>query len=263
MKTIKHLLFAIGLFTWSLTGFAASSAAGGEANFQAEELVNFAKKVEKTLAAKGARVFLVSRVGRPRSELPPGFNYTHMGIGVYSIITTEDGRKIPGYTMYNLYQKNDQPDRSHLVQDYPVDFYSGVYELKTGIVIPKPELQRRLLNIINSETYSKLHNPRYSAIANPNNSQYQNCTEHTLDIINAAIYKTSDIQTIKTNNAKYFERQRVKAGPFKMLFGSLFTADVTMNDHDDNVATATYTTIADYLEKYDLVQERFEILSGE
>ena len=48
-----------------------------------------------------------------------------------------------------------------------------------------------------------------------------------------------------------------------MLFGSIFTADVTMNDHDDNIATATYTTIADYLEKYDLVQERFEILPGE
>jgi hypothetical protein len=262
MKKIQHLIIVIGLFAWSLTGHAASSAAGGEQQFNADELVGFAKKVEKTLAAKGVRVFFASRVGRPKSELPPGFNYTHMGIGVYSIITTEDGRQIPGYTMYNLYQKNDKPDQSHLVQDYPVDFYNGVFELRTGIVIPKPELQRRILEVINSQTYKDLHNPKYSAISNPYNRQYQNCTEHTLDVINAAIYKTADISTIKANNKKYFDRQPVKVGPFKMLFGSMFAEDITMNDHDDNIATATYTSIADYLEKYDLVQERFEILPG-
>lgn len=259
MKYIKHLLMTIGLLSWSLVGMAASSQAHGEQHFQPEELINFAKKVEKTVAEKGARVFLISRVGRPRSELPPGFNYTHMGIGVYSIITTADGRKVPGYTMYNLYQNSGQPDRSQLVQDYPVDFFSGVYELKTGIVIPKPELQRRLLEVINSDTYKALHNPKYSAISNPYNNQYQNCTEHTLDVINAAIYKTSDIAVIKANNKSYFERQPVKAGPFKMLFASMFTSDITMADHDENVSTATYTTIANYLEKYDLVQERFEI----
>lgn len=263
MKSFQQFVIIVGLFACSLSGLAASSAAGGEQQFDANELISFSKKVEKTLAAKGARVFFASRLGEPKSELPPGFNYTHMGIGVYSIITTEDGRQIPGYTMYNLYQKNDQPDRSHLVQDYPVDFYNGVYELRSGIVIPKPELQRRILDVINSQTYKDLHNPKYSAISNPNNNQYQNCTEHTLDVINAAIYKTADIAAIKANNEKYFERQPVNVGPLKMLFGSMFAADITMNDHDDDIATATYTSIADYLEKYDLVQERFEILPGE
>ncbi len=263
MKKIQHIIIAVCLLSWSVTGLAASSAAGGEQQFSTDELVSFAKKVEKTLAEKGARVFLASRLGKPKSELPAGFNYTHVGIGVYSLITTDDGRQIPGYTMYNLYQKNDQPEQSQLVQDFPVDFYNGVYELRSGIVIPTPELQRRILAVINSQTYKDLHNPKYSAISNPYNSLYQNCTEHTLDVINAAIYKTADIATIKANNKKYFERQAVKAGPFKMLFGSMFAADISMNDHDDNVATATYSSIADYLQKYALVQERFEIVPDE
>lgn len=260
MQQLKKILCAITLFAWSVTGFAASSAAAGEVHFQAEELVSFAKQVEKTVAAKGARVFIVSRVGRPRNELPPGFHYTHTGIGVYSVISTADGRQVPGYTMYNLYQRDDQPDRSQLVQDYPVDFFSGVYELKAGIVIPTPELQQRLLEVINSDTYRKLHNPKYSAISNPFNTRYQNCTEHTLDVINAAIYHTDDIALIKANDAAYFQPQPVRVNPLKMLFGSMFSADIALSDHDENVATATYTTIADYLEKYGMVQERFEIL---
>jgi hypothetical protein len=259
MHKIKYVFISLALLVWSVNSHAVSSQQEGAAQFDAAHLVSFAKQVEKTLAAKGARVFLLSRVGRPRSELPEGFNYTHTGIGVYSMIRTEDGRQIPGYTIYNLYQKDEAPDTSHLVQDFPVDFYNGVYELKTGIVIPTPDLQRRLLEVIGSDVNKKLHNPAYSAISNPNNSQYQNCTEYVLDLINAAIYRTDDIAVIKANNAAYFRPQPVNVNPFKLLLGSIFSADITMVDHDENVATATFTTIANYLEKYGMVQERFEI----
>jgi len=256
---MQKIIIGLFIFIYSLSSYAASSQANGEVHFSADETVKFSKQVEKSLAEKGARVFIVSRVGRPVNELPPGFNYTHTGIGVYSIITTTDGKKIPGYTMYNLYQKNEQPNQSELIQDYPVDFFSGVYKLKAGIIIPKPELQKRLLQVINSNTYKDLHNPKYSAIANPFNSTYQNCTEHTLDVLNAAIYNTSDIELLKTNSKEYFDAQRVKVNPFKMMLGSIFSADIAISDHDEKVETATFTTIGEYLQEYDLVQEQFSI----
>ena len=37
----------------------------------------------------------------------------------------------------------------------------------------------------------------YSVIANPFTLEYQSCTEHTLDVITAAIYETNDIKVIK------------------------------------------------------------------
>lgn len=40
--------------------------------YTAEQLISFSKKVEKSLAERGARVAIVSRVGRPESELPEG-----------------------------------------------------------------------------------------------------------------------------------------------------------------------------------------------
>jgi len=255
----KNIAIGLLLISTSMSGYAASSQANGELNFSSDDIVTFSKKVERSLAAKGARVFIISRVGRPVEELPPGFNYTHTGIGVYSIITTADGKKIPGYTMYNLYQKPDQPNQSELVQDYPVDFFSGVYKLEAGVIIPKPELQKRLLQVLTSDTYRKLHNPKYSAIANPFNSTYQNCTEHTLDVLNAAIYETDDIDKLKRNSKEYFDAQKVKVNPFKMLIGSMFSSDIAISDHEEKVETATFSTIAQYLQKYDLIQEQFSI----
>ena len=222
-------------------------------HFTPEEIAAFAKQVETTVAAKGARVFIIARQGRPAEELPEGIHYTHTGFGVYSSITMEDGSVVPGYALYNLYQRNDEPEVSDLVVDYPVNFFAGVYELRAGIIIPSPELQRRLLDVISSDTYATLHNRRYSVISNPFNSQYQNCTEHTLDVINAAIYQTGDIEQLKRNAEAYYRPQEVNVDPFKLMIGSLFMAELTVSDHPGAVATSTFTTIQEYLQSYDLV----------
>ncbi len=48
----------------------ASSMGSDQPLFPAEQIIKFAKKVEKTLAAKGAHVAILARMGRPASELP-------------------------------------------------------------------------------------------------------------------------------------------------------------------------------------------------
>ena len=204
------------------------------------------------MADKGAYVAVLARMGRPRSELPEGMHFTHVAFAVYSEITTNDGRKVPGYAIYNLYQKNEQPDASALVQDFPVDFFAGVAELEAGIIIPSAELQKRLLNVIGSPGYSKLHEPHYSVIANPYTLGRQNCTEFVLDIINAAIYQTDDIAKIKANEKAYFVGQKVKVNPFKLMLGSMFSKEVSTSDHNNGeTITATFETISQYLGKYD------------
>lgn len=253
---IQRCLFIFILLTAGTASAASGSHAGTEpANFSAAEVAAFAKQVERTVAGQGARVFLIARQGRPADELPDGINYTHTAFGVYSSITMEDGSTVPGYAIYNLYQQADDPDVSELVVDYPAEFFAGAHALKAGIVIPSPALQQRLLEVITSDTYRKLHNPRYSVIANPFNSRYQNCTEHTLDVLNAAIYRTDDIDSLKRNASAWYEPQRIEVGPFKLLLGSLFVEDVASSDHDGPIATATFTTISRYLETYDLVDQ--------
>ena len=243
----------------SATGFSDGlSKPGGEVRYTPEQIIKFSKQVERTLAAKGARVAIVSRMGRPLSELPEGIHFTHAGFAVYSEITTRDGRKLPGYAMYNLYQNNDQPDASLLVQDFPVDFFAGVAELEAGIIIPSAELQRRLLEVIASPVYATLHDTHYSAIANPYTLGKQNCTEFVLDVINAAIYQTASIKQIKASEKAYFQAQKVNINPLKLMLGAMFSAEIATSDQMGTPVTATFETIGNYLLKYD---EGSEILT--
>lgn len=246
---MRYLLMMVLLLN-TLTAMAGSMA-GGEAFFPPEQIVKFSKQVEKTLAAKGARVALLARVGRPASEMPEGMHFTHVSFAIYSQITTADGRIVPGYAIYNDYQNNDKPDTSALVQDFPVDFFAGVAALEAGILIPSAELQRRLLDTIASPAYKTLHDPHYSAIANPYTLGRQNCTEHTLDVVNAAIYQTDDIKQIKAIEKKYFDAQPVNVSGFKLMLGALFSSEITLSDHPGSPVTATFETIAQYLKKYD------------
>lgn len=264
MRYLTQVLFALVLAYAApvyATGFSSGSSQTGEVlHYSAEQIIKFAKKVEKTMADKGAYVAILARMGRPRSELPEGMHFTHVAFAVYSEITINDGRKVPGYAIYNLYQKDGQPDVSALVQDFPVDFFAGVAELEAGIIIPSAELQKRLLEVIGSPVYSTLHEPHYSVIANPYTLGKQNCTEFVLDVTNAAIYQTDDIGKIKANEKAYFVGQKVNVNPFKLMLGSMFTKEVSTSDHQGATVTATFETISKYLEKYDEGAETLSVL---
>jgi hypothetical protein len=243
------------MFSLSLTTTANAGSREGEVNQQlnAEQLMDFAKLVEKTAAQHGARVFLLGRVGRASDQLPQGIEYTHTALAVYSMITTGEGKQVPGYAIYNLYQKNQTPSQSELVIDYPFNFFAGAAELKAGIAIPTPAVQKRLLALIASGEYHTLHNPNYSVLANPFNSQFQNCTEFTLDLINAAIYQTKNILQLKANAKAYFKPQQLKVSGLKLKIAAIFMDDLTLDDHKSKIKTATFSSIVGYLAENSLL----------
>lgn len=246
MRKITIFFFAVLLF--ALPVQAGSSQSGGKMTFEPEQIVRLAKKVETTLAESGARVALVARVGRPREKLPEGIRFTHVAFAVYSKIQLDNGKTVPGYAVYNLYQRDDQKNVSDLIQDYPIDFFAGSQELEAGIVLLSPKLQKRLLQVITSEAYSSMHNPRYSCISNPFTTAYQNCTEFVLDVLFGAIYQVDDKKQIKLNERAYFRAQPVNKNPLLLLGGSIFSSEVAISDHPNGkIETATFSTIANFL----------------
>jgi hypothetical protein len=233
---------------------SAGMRSADKAVLEPADVVRLAKKVERTAADLGARVFLLARVGRPAQELPEGIEFTHVSFAVYSSIRTTDGREIPGYSVYNLYQRDDVPSQSHLVVDFPVDFYAPAHALKAGVIIPTPELQRRLLGVLASGEHAKVHVPAYSAFSSPYNVRYQNCTEYVLDVLNAAIYGTTDMEQLKANARAYFEAQTIRINPLKLFFASLFKPEIRTSDHRGAIRTATFGAIASYLEANGLAE---------
>lgn len=230
----------------------AGSTSGGDPRFPAERIAALAKNVERTLAASGARVAIISRVGRDPKDLPPGIDFTHVAFAVYSRITTDQGAELNGYAIYNLYQEKDHADISTLQQDYPIDYFAPVFVLKSGLIIPRPEVQKRLLAVIMSDRYQHLHNPSYSVFANPFENRYQNCTGFVLNVVQSAVYDSEDPRVIAANNRKYFEPQKVDIGGMRLLLARMFMDEVRTDDQHGPIQTTTFSSIARYMEKYGL-----------
>lgn len=231
---------------------SAGSTSGGEPHFAAERIAALAKNVERTLAASGARVAIISRVGRDPEDLPAGIDFTHVAFAVYSRITTAEGKTLNGYAIYNLYQEKDHADISTLEQDYPIDYFAPVFVLKSGVIIPKPAMQKRLLAVIMSDRYKHLHNPAYSVFANPLENRYQNCTGFVLNVVQSAIYDSDDPRVILANNRKYFEPQKVEIGGMRLLLARMFMDEVRTDDQEGPILTTTFSSIARYMEHYGL-----------
>ena len=253
MKQARLILIACFVVLQCTAAFGGSTQHQGPSKFSEEALSGFAKNVERFAAAHGAQVFLISRLGQPKENLPKDVHYTHVAIAVYTETTTESEQRLRGYAIYNLYQDYNRRNRSTLVTDYPVDFFAGAQELKTTLIIPEQRLQAHLFNLIATGQYRELHNPNYSLVSNPFNNAYQNCTEYVLDLLNAAIYSSIDKDQLKANTKAYFEPYKVRKSRFLAGLGSLFTDDYTTADHRGDIQTATFTTLQNYLQTYNLI----------
>lgn len=260
MTRIILVLLSTLLFSpWILAG----SQQTAELKHEPQAVAGFAKKVEKFAAKQGALAFIIARVGQPEKDLPKGIKFTHSALAVYSQITLSDGTSAKGYAIHNLYQKEDNAGRSSLVTDYPVDFFWGAESLKAGVIIPTYDLQLRLVEVINQGQNKLVHNPKYSLVSNPFNSKYQNCNEHLLDVINVAIYQTTDKPRLKRNAKAYFTPQRVRVGGLKLAMGSLFSDGIRLSDHKGKVRTTTFTSIGRYLKENGLVEQAMVITESE
>ncbi len=258
---MKRLIFSI-IFSLAALFPAispAGSSAAGNSILPADQVATFSNRVQQDLAARGAQVAIVGRMGRDPAQMPAGINYTHVGFWVYSRITRADGSTGMGYQVYNLYQVDGDRTRSSLIQDSPADFFAGAQRLDAGIIIPDPRLQQKLLRVIASPTYAALHNPRYSVLANPSDPRFQNCTEHTLNVLMAALYDTDNAAQIKANIAAHFEPQAVPIGGLQRLFAPAASQALTTVDHGAQVGTATFGSIARFMQSHDLTAAVYRV----
>lgn len=252
--TRRYALVIILGFVLSKVSWAGSQQAM-QAQHAPQDIAKFAKGIEKYAASQGARAFIIARTGRPKEDLPKGILYTHTAIAIYSEIKLDTGETVNGYAIHNLYQNTDNPNRSGLIQDYPVDFFWGAYTLNAGIVIPSPHIQQQLIELVFNGHDTQLHNPKYSVLASPFNNRYQNCTEHTLNLLNAAIYNTTHMAQLKANTQAHFSAQEIYKSRLSLVLGAAFTDGLTTRDHKGRVRTATFSSIARYLQKYDLADQ--------
>jgi hypothetical protein len=242
-------------------GFSGASAAGtASAYLTGEQAAVFSKEVERDLAAKGARLAIVFRTGRPRSELPEGISYTHGAFWVYSPIELENSATTTGYAVYNLYHGDGTKlpkDKSYLHQDFPLDFIAATAVDDVAVIIPSPEMQRRVLAIMDSPAYEALHVPAYSLVSNPLDPKYQNCNEFMLDVLAAAAWETTDMPQIKADLKAYYKPTKVKTNLLERLFGPMTDVRLKTDDQRGAIVTATYESMSAFMKDNGLLQETY------
>lgn len=249
------------------SGSIAGSAAGGSDRDQGPtplldlvDAADFAKQIERDLAARGARVAIVFRAGRARSDMPEGIRYTHGAFWVYSTVTTEDGRQVPGYAVYNLYSGAEgDPLRSYLHQDFPFDFTAAMAVGEAGIIVPSPEMQRRVLAIMSSPDYNRLHQPNYSLISNPHDLRYQNCNEFMLHVIASAAWETTDRPQIAANLTAHFEPTPINTNLFERVFAPIADSRLRTSDHSGGIRTTTFASLGEFMDEFGLADAVYEL----
>lgn len=257
---LKRLALAIALMAGlAQPALAVGSSASDGTIHNPERVAPFTKKVETALAEHGALVAIVARVGRDPKEMPDGITYTHVAFWVYSEMTTDDGRKLNGYVAYNLYQDDDNGDRAHLVQDFPIQFFGNVAELKSGVIIPTPELQRVLLKQITSQRYKDLFVPDYSVVASPYSWRYQNCTNFVMANIVSAIYDTGDRDEITAHLQSFYAAKPVPVGGVVRAFAPIFVAGFHTDDQSGPIRTSTFESITAFMQHYKLAEDVIEV----
>ena len=257
--SMRGLLVAAALAFAVPAAAEAGSGALPVSPFAIEDAADFSKQVERDLAARGVRVALVFRSGRARDDLPEGVRYTHGAFWVYSELETEDGRRIHGYAVHNLYHYEDDRRRSYLAQDWPLNFTLGDVVGEVGVIVPSPEMQRRLYLMLTSGADDALHQPDYSLVSNPHDPRFQNCNEYLLDVLAAAAWETTDRTKIKANLAQWFEPAPIRTGLLERLFGPSVDERIRLEDHEGAIRTATYRSLADFMSEYGLMSETYEI----
>ena len=269
---MRHTLFATALAALLVAAPAGAqstadsgvpggfSGHGPAHHLRPEQAATFAKQVERDLAMRNAHVAIVFRAGRPRTDLPDNIAYTHGAFWVYGETTGADGKTYKGYAVYNLYQgdgKSLPVDQSYLARDYPIDFISGSQADDVGVIIPSPEMQRRIENIVNSPSYEKLHVKSYTLVSNPFDARHQNCTEFLLDIVSAAAWQTDDYAQIKANLKAHFTPTVIHAGLLERIFGPVVDPRLNLDDQGGEIETAEFASIARFMKDNNLMQESY------
>lgn len=240
-----------------------SSAQAAASHLAPAEAAAFSKQIERTLADRGARVALVFRSGRPREDMPDGLAYTHGALWVHRTVAGADGAPRQGYAVYNLYHGDGvtlAKGRSHLVQDWPLNFAAGSMEDDVAVILPTPEMQRRLLAVVDSPTYARLHNPSYSLTANPLRRLHQNCNTFLLDVVAAAAWETAEPAQLSANLRAHFRPSRVAAPLLLRVFGPAVDERLHTDDQSGPIVTASYESIRDFMAEHHLSSSSFTVV---
>jgi hypothetical protein len=253
----RHLAVRAGLalalvvaLVLSLAGTARAGQACEEGKPTVRELaagMELAAHTAAALDASGAKVVLLARAGQDLSRY--GLRWSHFAFayrqddGAWRVVHKLN---TCATTQANLFRQglgqffNDRPFR---------------YE--AAFVVPTPELQQRLLPLLQDNTaLARLHQPRYSMVAYAFGTRYQQSNQWALETL--AMAAEPGANTSRSQAQAWLRWQGYRPGvlhldTFTRLGARLTRANIEFDDHPTgdrfagHIATVTVDSVFDWL----------------
>ena len=265
---------AAGLLVGLLSLLALTARAGSSCEQRQVSPQELAAAAERTLQVAAALdqadapLALLARVGSDLGQY--GLHYSHIGLVLRD---HPDGR----WSVLHLLNQCAS-DRSSLYAEGLFNYFADdLVNQDARIVWLQPELAERLRQRLDQTRLQRLHQPRYSVIARPGSSGYQNSTAWLLEVLAAgslAAHADADLSVDRERAQAYakatgFRPDRIDIPYSKRLAGALFAANAAFTDH--SVATrlsghypvVTVRSIIDWLQRNGWIAEQREWRAGE
>lgn len=264
---LRSALSAVALMALLLCANGASAGTSCEEVVTSagtmQKALELARRVTDKLDESGSQVALVARVGQDLSRYK--LRFSHLG---FVVRNHPEG---PWSVVHDLNLCGT--DASQLYVQGVGNFFSDdLHEYEAAILILPAELQKKLEAVLVSATRMKrLHEPKYSVVAYPFNTLYQNSNQWALEVLASVMAPEGDVAT-RVEAQRWlkdagFEPTLLNIPALTRLGGRMFKANVAFNDHpdeyrwSDRIHVVTVDAMFDFLRKR-YPQESRRILVG-
>jgi hypothetical protein len=186
--------------------------------------MTLALDVRDALDREHAEIALVARVGRDLSRY--GLRYSHVAFAWR-------GHPRGDWTMVEELNRCGTAI-SALYDDGIADFFlDDMFAYQAKLVIPSPEVQRRIAKVLAAGRGAVFHEPRYNLVAYPFATRYQNSNQWLLETLTDALAERpignrSDAQAWLRGSG--FRPSTLYVPPMERIGATLFRANVAFDD---------------------------------
>ncbi|MCY7388636.1 MAG: DUF2145 domain-containing protein [Burkholderiales bacterium] len=228
-----------------------------------QQALILAFEAQQKLDASGAEVALIARAGQNLSRY--GVRYSHVGFA---------WRDHPKGTWRITHELNECGTATSEIYDEGLGnfFLDDLWKMEAVILIPGASTQQRLASIFTAHRHLAFHDARYSMVAYPYSTKYQNSNQWALEVIAAAEARDAVIasreQAQQWLKFAGYQPTELKLDALTRLGARVTKANVAFDDHpgelcwSDRIHTVTVDSIFNFMTRRDAGSTRIEIVSG-
>ena len=244
----RTALIAAALATFAVAAHAGRSCENKPPAVDAiQRSMLLAERTAKALDQSGAQVVVLARMGQNLSEY--NVRYSHLGLAY-----RDDGK-------WRVVHKLNHCGTSHAAvyrQGLGEFFLDDLYQYEAAVVIPKPEVQAKLLpKLKDNARLAQLNTPAYSMVAYPWSQMYQQSNQWALETF--AMTQDPAAQSRERAQAwlqlQGYQPTTLRITAMKRLGGRMTAANIAFDDHpnekrfSDRIETVTVDSVFAWLNR--------------